>query len=79
VATLQHARDIGLEVGLRYGYEGNVPDEGGEHTYCYACKTLLIRRYGVFLLSNRIRQGKCPTCGATIEGVEMDGSRQGEA
>jgi pyruvate formate lyase activating enzyme len=79
VATLQHARDIGLEVGLRYGYEGNVPDEGGEHTYCYACKTLLIRRYGVFLLINWTRQGKSPTCGAAIDGIEMDGISQSEA
>ena len=79
VATLRHAREIGLDVSLRYTYEGNVPGEGGENTHCYACKTLLIRSYSVFLLSNRIRQGKCPTCGATIEGVEMDGSRQGEA
>jgi pyruvate formate lyase activating enzyme len=60
-------------------YEGNIPGEGGEHTHCYACKTLLIRRYRVFLLSNRIQQGTCPMCGATIDGVEMDGSSQGEA
>jgi pyruvate formate lyase activating enzyme len=79
VATLWHAREIGLDVGLRYVYEGNVPGEGGDNTHCYTCKTLLIRRYGVFLLSNRIQQGICPTCGVTIDGVEMDGSSQGEA
>jgi pyruvate formate lyase activating enzyme len=77
VAILRHAREIGLDVGLRYTYEGNVPGEGGEHTHCYACKALLIRRYGFFLLSNRIRQGKCPTCGVTIDGVEMDGQQPG--
>jgi pyruvate formate lyase activating enzyme len=78
VATLRHAREIGLDVGLRYVYEENVPGEGGDNTHCYTCKTLLIRRYGVFLLSKRIRQGQCPTCGATTDGDEMDGSSQGE-
>jgi pyruvate formate lyase activating enzyme len=78
IATLRHAREIGLEAGLRYVYEGNVPGEGGENTYCYACQTLLIRRYGLFLLSNRIRQGKCPKCGTTIDGIEMNGSSQDE-
>jgi magnesium-transporting ATPase (P-type) len=34
VATLWHAWEIGLDVSLRYTYEGNVPGEGGEHTYC---------------------------------------------
>ncbi|RIJ93707.1 MAG: AmmeMemoRadiSam system radical SAM enzyme, partial [Candidatus Brocadia sp.] len=38
VDTLKMARNIGLEVGLRYVYEGNVPGEGGENTYCYHCK-----------------------------------------
>jgi pyruvate formate lyase activating enzyme len=78
VATLRRARAIGFKAGLRYVYEGNVPGEGGEHTYCYACKALLIQRYGLFLLSNRIQQGKCPECGAAIDGVEMNGTRQNE-
>ena len=30
VATLHRAREIGMEEGLRYVYEGNVPGEGGE-------------------------------------------------
>ena len=79
VATQRHAREIRLDVSLRYVYEENVPGERGENTHCYACKTLLIRRYGMFLSCNRIRQGQCPTCGAAIDGVEMDGSSPGEA
>jgi len=78
VATLRHAREIGFEAGLRYVYEGNVPGEGGENTYCYACKALLIQRYGVFLISNRIQQGTCPECGTLIDGVEMNGISQSE-
>lgn len=73
VETLRRARQIGLDVGLRYVYEGNVPGEGGENTHCYACGALLIERYGFYLRSNRIREGRCPDCGAAIDGVDMSG------
>lgn len=70
IATLHRARDIGLEVGLRYVYEGNVPGMGGESTYCYNCGTLLIGRYGFQVLENNLTEGaKCPNCGAQIDGV----------
>jgi len=65
VATLRHAREIGVEEGLRYVYEGNVPGEGGENTYCYACGAILIERYGLTLRRN------CPECGTSIDGVGM--------
>ncbi|MBE0516133.1 MAG: AmmeMemoRadiSam system radical SAM enzyme [Methanophagales archaeon] len=68
VTTLREARDIGLEVGLRYVYEGNVPGEGGENTYCYKCGRLLIQRYGFQILGNTLSDTKCPHCGATIDG-----------
>ena len=54
VATLRRAREIGMEEGLHYVYEGNVPGEGGENTYCYACGTMLIERYGLELMRNRL-------------------------
>lgn len=74
VSTLRQARQIGFSTGLRYVYEGNVPGEGGENTYCHQCKTLLIKRYGHVILNNRIRGGNCPDCGAAVAGVEMDGT-----
>jgi pyruvate formate lyase activating enzyme len=52
VATLRRARDIGHSAGLHYVYEGNVPGEGGENTYCHACGELIVNRYGHFLLAN---------------------------
>ena len=76
VETLRRARDIGLAAGLRYVYEGNVAGEGGENTYCYACKTRLIERHGFFVLANRIRDDCCPECGAHIDGVGMSTQRQ---
>jgi pyruvate formate lyase activating enzyme len=71
VATLRRAREIGLEEGLRYVYEGSVPGEGGENTYCYACKTCLIERSGFVLKKNRLQDAKCPECGTRIDGVGM--------
>ena len=71
VETLRRARDIGLAAGLRYVYEGNVPGEGGENTWCPSCSSLLIERYGFTIESNRVRNGACPDCGAAIAGIGM--------
>jgi pyruvate formate lyase activating enzyme len=71
VATLRKAREIGRAAGLRYVYEGNVPGEGGENTWCPSCGVLLIARQGFAIASNRTRQGACPDCGTTIAGIGM--------
>ncbi|RNC68569.1 MAG: AmmeMemoRadiSam system radical SAM enzyme [Desulfuromonadales bacterium] len=71
VATLRRARDIGKAAGLRYVYEGNVPGEGGENTWCPSCSALLIERYGYLINTNTIREGACPDCGTTIVGLGM--------
>ncbi len=71
VSTLRRARDIGKEEGLHYVYEGNVPGEGGENTYCHSCGALLIERYGLELIRNRLQDGTCPECGSGIKGVGM--------
>jgi len=68
IDTLRRAREIGLEVGLRYVYQGNVPGEG-ENTYCYECGELLIERYGYRVTKNKIVDSSCPNCGVEIDGV----------
>jgi len=74
LSTLHRARDIGLQAGLRYIYEGNVPGAEGENTYCYNCHNLLVRRYGFGVLENLIlAESKCPYCEAIIDGVGMAG------
>jgi len=79
IATLRHARDIGLAEGLRYVYEGNIPGEGGENSYCYHCKALLIERFGFSVRQNRIREdGCCPDCGTRIDGLGMSGPPTGK-
>ncbi len=69
VAILRKARDIGSKAGLKYVYEGNVPGEGGESTYCPSCKKLLIKRFGYSILENNLRGNCCSDCNTTIEGI----------
>lgn len=71
VSTIERAREIGLEEGLRYVYTGNVPGLKGESTYCYNCKELLIERRGFTVLRNLVVESKCPYCDATIDGVDL--------
>lgn len=71
VSTLRRARQIGLDAGLKYVYEGNVPGEGGENTYCPHCGELLIERFGFQLLRVNMEGGQCKKCHTRIEGVEM--------
>jgi len=68
-ATLRKAREIGLEEGLRFVYEGNIPGEGGENTYCPSCGTELISRYGFTIRQNTMTEGRCGKCGEQLEGV----------
>jgi pyruvate formate lyase activating enzyme len=69
VSTLRRARETGFAAGLKYVYEGNVPGEGGENTYCPSCKKLLLKRFGYRILENHLSEGKCPDCSTTIDGV----------
>ena len=62
-ATLHQAREIGLEEGLRFVYEGNIPGEGGENSYCPACGEKLIKRFGFSIRSNSLKDGRCGKCG----------------
>jgi len=69
VKTLRKARDIGFQAGLKYVYEGNVPGEGRENTYCPNCKEILIERLGFSIMGNKLKDGKCSKCGNEIHGV----------
>ncbi|MCL4490843.1 MAG: AmmeMemoRadiSam system radical SAM enzyme [Nitrospirae bacterium] len=71
LSTLRKAKEIGLKAGLKYVYEGNVPGEGGENTYCPSCKQLLIQRFGFALTAVAMNDSKCPECGTRVDGVGM--------
>lgn len=70
-STLERAREIGLEEGLRYVYTGNIPGLPGENTYCYNCKELLIERLGFTVRKNLVVDSKCHRCGSVIDGVDF--------
>jgi pyruvate formate lyase activating enzyme len=77
VETLRWARDLGLQKGLKYVYEGNIPGEGGESTYCPKCNALLLDRIGYNIRQNKLQNGRCYSCKSEIDGIwevtERDG------
>ena len=67
VETLDRARRIALEEGLRYVYTGNRPGDEGENTYCPKCREKVIARFGMSMEENRLVDGnKCPKCGSVL-------------
>jgi len=69
VETLRRARQIGLDAGLKYVYEGNVPGAGNENTYCPSCGEMLIERFGFRIEKSTLKQGSCHKCGTALDGV----------
>jgi len=68
--TLVHARDIAIEVGLKYVYCGNTyPGDPFENTLCAKCGEMLIKRHGFALLEDHVDKGKCHSCRTKIAGV----------
>ncbi len=66
--TLEKARDIAKEAGMRYVYVGNVLSHPGENTYCYNCGELLIKRMGFEILQMNLKnRRKCPNCNSKID------------
>jgi pyruvate formate lyase activating enzyme len=71
VSTIHRARELGLQAGLHYVYEGNVPDGVGEDTLCPQCQRTVIRRLGFAILDNQAHGGVCGHCGASISGIGL--------
>lgn len=69
LATLESAKKIAEEAGLKYVYVGNVPGIGGEDTICPACKKIIVNRKGYKIIDIKINDGKCALCGERIAGV----------
>jgi pyruvate formate lyase activating enzyme len=78
VETLERAREIALEEGVRFVYVGNVPAHAGNHTYCPVCGETLIVRQGFTVVEYHLDGGSCPTCGEPIPGVWWPGEPEGQ-
>lgn len=50
---------------LNFVYIGNLPGYK-EDTVCPGCKTTVVKRYGFYLIENKLKKGKCPECGYKI-------------
>jgi len=68
VETLRRAAALAEEAGLKFIYVGNVWGEA-ETTSCPRCGKVLIRRSGFTVEENRVKTGKCYSCGSSIAGV----------
>jgi len=69
IKTLDRAYEIGKGAGLRYIYLGNVGR--GNNTYCDKCGKLLIERLGFSIKHYKLREGRCPDCQTSIDGVGL--------
>ncbi len=68
VEVLEQAHRDARAAGLRYVYIGNVPGHPAESTYCPSCGERVIRRWGLWQVENRLREGRCPACGTPVAG-----------
>lgn len=69
IQALERAQAAALAEGLHFVYIGNVFGHPGNHTRCPGCKTVVIKRNGLSLSDNRLKDGKCPNCGREIPGL----------
>jgi len=67
ISTLEKAHKMAKEDGMKYVYVGNVPFTDGENTYCPECGELLIERDGFDVVGDKVKKGKCSSCGAGID------------
>jgi len=69
-ATLQMARRIAKQNGIRHAYTGNVRDVEGGSTHCHGCGLRVIERDGYRLGDWQLdAQGACLHCGTATCGV----------
>jgi len=77
VETLNRAREIALEEGVRFVYVGNVAGHPGNHTYCPACGEPVVVRQGFAVTEYNLREGNCAYCGEPVSGVWWPGEPAG--
>lgn len=69
VSTLEKAREIAMNAGIKYAYIGNVPGHAGANTYCHKCGRMIVERRGHSIINNYMVDGKCRFCNEKIPGV----------
>ncbi len=69
VSTMEEARKIALQAGLKYVYLGNLPGNPAESTHCHHCGKQVIARRGYAIGEVNLKDGKCRHCGTNIPGI----------
>ncbi|MDI6828179.1 MAG: AmmeMemoRadiSam system radical SAM enzyme [Armatimonadota bacterium] len=71
--TLELARDIGYEEGLKFVYIGNVAASGDPNTRCPDCGAVAVWRFGYRAsVENVTPDGRCSKCGREL-GIVVEG------
>jgi pyruvate formate lyase activating enzyme len=68
--TLYKARDIGLQAGLKFIYEGNLMN-ARENTFCPECGKVVIEREGFRVKEKHLQKGLCKFCQTAIPGIGL--------
>ena len=66
VETLEKAREIALEEGMKFVYIGNVLGHEWENTFCPNCGRVVIKRFGFSVSEINLVDKKCKFCGERI-------------
>jgi pyruvate formate lyase activating enzyme len=69
IKTLEEARKIAADAGVKYVYIGNVPGHKYNSTYCPECKNKIISRTHFAVHQVKIKNSKCSFCGYRIPGL----------
>lgn len=69
VESVDGAREIAREEGVKFVYVGNVPGDPGNNTYCPSCGRVIIGREGFSVTEMHLRGSTCGYCGTQIPGV----------
>ncbi len=69
VSSLEKARDLACQAGLKYVYIGNIPGLEAENTFCHSCGKMIIARQGYQVSEIVMKNGTCGHCGTQIPGV----------
>ncbi len=67
IETLKTAHHLAKEAGINYAYIGNVPGIDSDNTYCHSCGAKVIERFGFEVTHFKLKENKCPKCGAVIK------------
>ncbi|MCU0724061.1 MAG: AmmeMemoRadiSam system radical SAM enzyme [Planctomycetes bacterium] len=68
-ATLEAARRVAREEGLKHVYIGNLSTPDGETTFCPRCGRPVVVREGFWVRETRLEGGRCASCMSPVAGV----------